>query len=365
MRILIAPDKFKGSMKALEAAQAIAKGISTVMPDAEFDLAPLADGGEGTVDVFTGLPGAEVVTLACKDAMGSSQRASYAWIPGERLAVIEMSAASGLAQIPSSLRDPLRASTYGTGELIRNAWDLNPAIVAVGLGGSATNDAGAGMAVALGWQFMDGDGAVVDPIPANFLRMKRIIPPSRLASGETLALCDVRNPLLGERGCSGVFAPQKGADNVQILEEALSWFADLCNRELGADHRDRPGAGAAGGLGFGLMTFCGARVVSGFDWIAERIGLEERVRNSDLVITGEGSLDAQTLEGKGPAALAELSRKHGKRCIAFAGRVEQAARSAFDRCIAISDPSTQLSESLSRGAELLQVAAERAARDFV
>lgn len=361
---MIAPDKFKGSMKALEAAQAIAEGISRVMPGAEFDLAPLADGGEGTVDVFSGLPTTELRTVACRDALGRPQKAAYAWIPGERLAVIEMSEASGLAQIPPNLRDPLRSSTYGTGELIRDAWSLNPATVAVGLGGSATNDAGAGMAGALGWQFLDGAGAAVEPVPANFLQMRKIVPPVRLPVGEVLALCDVRNPLLGERGCSRVFAPQKGSDAVETLEQALSWFADLCQQELGVDHRDRPGAGAAGGLGFGLMTFCGARVVSGFDWIAERIGLEDRVRESDLVITGEGSLDAQTLEGKGPAALAGLARKHGKRCIAFAGRVEEVAHAAFDCCIPISNPAMELAESLSRGAQLLREAAEKAAREI-
>ena len=351
----------------MQAAEAIESGFRDVMPDAVFDQALLADGGEGTVDVFLSEKGAVRRRVDCPDALGRGLRAEYAWIPGERLAVLEMSAASGLAKIPEKDRDVLRSTTFGTGRMILDAMGLDPETIAIGLGGSATNDAGAGMAAALGWIFQDSSGRTIEPTPGNLSEIAKIIPPPRRSAVKMIALCDVRNPLLGARGCSRVYGPQKGAGagEVEILEAQIERFADVCERHFGHSHRDTPGAGAAGGTGFGLLTFCGAEVVAGFDWVAGRLELDARVAACDLVITGEGSLDSQTLEGKGPGALANLAKKHGKPCIAFAGRIENGAQKIFSRCIAISDPAIGLAENLSRGAEFLRSACTRTAQTLL
>ena len=363
MKILIAPDKFKGSLTAAQAAEAIKCGWREAMPDASFDWACLADGGEGTVEVFSSLDGAQLRRAEVRDALGRALVAEYVWLAGERLAVIEMCAASGLAQIPENERDIFRSTTFGTGQLILDAMALDPATIAVGLGGSATNDGGAGLASALGWKFQDCRGRDVRPAPRNLCDIARVIPPPTRDPVKILALSDVKNPLLGTRGCSRVYGPQKGAADadVRILESSLEHFADVCEEALGSSRRDTPGAGAAGGTGFGLLTFCDAEIVSGFDWIAERLGLEARVAACDLVITGEGSLDAQTLEGKGPGSLAALAKIHGKPCIAFAGRVEMPTAEIFSRCVSISDPAIELAENLARGAESLRAVAKRTA----
>ena len=367
VRILIAPDKFKGSLTAAQAAEAIEFGWREAMPGAVFDRACLADGGEGTVDVVASWDGAEMRRVAVCDALGHALCAEYVWIPGERLAAIEMSAASGLGKIPESRRNILRSTTFGTGQLILDAMTLGPSMIAVGLGGSATNDGGAGLASALGWKFLDHQGRDIKPVPGNLREIVGIVPPPAQAPGKILALSDVKNPLLGSRGCSRVYGPQKGATEAEIgiLDSNLKHFADVCEKTFGTSHRDTPGAGAAGGTGFGLLTFCEAEIVSGFDWIAGRHGLEAQVAACDLVITGEGSIDSQTLEGKGPGALAALAKKHGKPCIAFAGRAEKAAGEIFFRCVSIADPAIGLAENLSRGAQLLAAAASKAAHDYL
>jgi glycerate 2-kinase len=367
MRILVAPDKFKGSMTAVQAAEAIESGWKEAMPEAVFDRACLADGGEGTVDVFAAVDGAEIRRTEASDALGRALSAKYAWIPGERLAVIEMSAASGLDKILEDERDIFESTTFGTGQLILDAMSLGPRTIAVGLGGSATNDGGAGLASALGWRFQDRRGRDIKPSPRNLRDIATIVPPPPQTPAKILALSDVKNPLLGARGCSRVYGPQKGAtdEEVAIMDSHLEHFADVCEKTFGTSHREAPGAGAAGGTGFGLLTFCQAEIVSGFDWIAERLGLEARVATCDLVITGEGSIDSQTLEGKGPGALAALARKHGKPCIAFAGRAEEPARRIFSRCVSIGDPAIGLAENLARGAQSLRAAANRTAQSLL
>jgi glycerate kinase len=367
MRILIAPDKFKGSLTAVQAAEAIELGWKDAMPEAVFDLACLADGGEGTADVFASWEGAEVRCAGVHDALGRDLGAEFVWIPAERLAVMEMSAASGLEKIPESERDILRSTTFGTGELLLAAMAPGADTVAVGLGGSATNDGGAGLAAALGWKFQDRRGRDMEPTPGNLCDIAGMIPPPRRASVKILALSDVKNPLLGPRGCSRVYGPQKGATGAQIdlMEANLEHFANVCEKTFGTSHRGTPGAGAAGGTGFGLLTFCGAEIVSGFDWIAERLDLKARIAACDLVLTGEGSIDAQTLDGKGPGALAALAKTHGKPCIAFAGRVENAAAGVFSRCVSIGDPAIGLAENLARGAQSLRAAANKTAQSLL
>ena len=367
MRILIAPDKFKGSLTALQAAEAIESGFRDGMPEASFDLAYLADGGEGTAAAFSSRKGAVWRQAVCRDALGRKRSAAYAWAPGNGLAVIEMSAASGLELIATRDRDILRSTTFGTGQLIRDALSLSPTTIAIGLGGSATNDGGAGLASALGWIFQDRHGYKINPKPENMKRIDAVIPPPSWEKVIILALSDVSNPLLGPRGCSRIYGPQKGAtpEMVELLESCLTHFADVCEKCIGKSHREIPGSGAAGGTGFGLLTFCNAEILSGFDWIATQIGLEDRVAGSDLVITGEGSIDSQTLDGKGPGALAAMAKKHGKPCIAFAGRIDGKASDIFSRCVTIGDPAIGLAENLARGAQSLRAAASEVARSLL
>ena len=366
VRILIAPDKFKGSLSAPAAAEAIARGLRSVWPDAQLDLAPIADGGEGFAEALKVALGAEWVNVASEDALGRAIAARYAWLDGERLAILEMSEASGLHRIAQDERDPLRADTFGTGVLIAHAVARGAKRILVGLGGSATTDGGAGVARALGFRFLDQGGREFPATPGTLASLARIERPPDLLLPEIFAACDVQNPLLGERGAARVYGPQKGADagTVELLENSLTRLADVCAASLGRDHRDVPGAGAAGGLGFGLLTFCGAAIRPGFDMIAETLHLEARIAAADLVITGEGRIDDQTLDGKGPAGVAILARKAGKRVIAFAGSVTAAAEGAgiFDAVIPISDRPIAIADAMREAAPLLERASLRAAK---
>lgn len=236
----------------------------------------------------------------------------------------------------------------------------------VGLGGSATNDGGMGMAAALGYRFLTSDGEPIEPVPASLLALTAIKPPETLQLPEFIAACDVTNPLLGEKGATRVFGGQKGADAATTprLEASLENLADVAAQTFGRDFRDEPGAGAAGGLGFGLLTFCGAKIRSGFDVVAECLGLEAEIASADLVVTGEGSLDAQTLGGKGPAGIAQLARKHGRRVIAFAGVIRDATQlhGVFDAVYPLADGSVSVEESIRNASNLLEQSALRAAR---
>ena len=366
MRILIAPDKFKGSLSAPAAAEAIARGLRAVWPDAQLDLAPIADGGEGFAESLAAALGAEWVNVASEDAIGRSIGARYAWLPGESLAILEMSEASGLHRIAQNERAPLRADTFGTGILIAHAAARGAWRILVGLGGSATTDGGVGAARALGFRFLDHDGRDFPAVPGTLASLARIERPQDLLLPEIFAACDVQNPLLGERGAARVYAPQKGADAdaVEFLESALTRLAEVCAASLGCDHRNVPGAGAAGGLGFGLLTFCGAAIRPGFGMIAETLHLEARIAAADLVITGEGRIDDQTLDGKGPAGVAALARKAGKRVIGFGGAVTAAAESAgiFDALIPIADRPLAIADAMREAAPLLERASRRAAQ---
>ena len=366
VKILIAPDKFKGSISAPAAAEAIARGLRASLPEAVLRIAPIADGGEGVAETLSAALGGEWVTTRACDPLGREVDARYAWVAGEKLAIIDMSEASGLWRVQAGERDPLRATTYGTGQLLRHAIERGARKILVGLGGSATTDGGIGMAEALGYEFLTSDGDPIETIPANLLAFIRVITKGALSFPEIVAACDVTNPLCGPRGAARVFGPQKGADpaTVNQLDEGLRNLADIVALDLECDHRETPGAGAAGGIGFGLLSFCGAKICSGFDLVAEVLHLEEQIAASDLVITGEGRLDGQTLNGKGPAGVAALARKHGKPTLAFAGSIADA--SAVDEiftatCPIIDEPVT-LDEAMRRGAEFLERAARRAGR---
>ena len=366
MKILIAPDKFKGSLSAAAAAEAIAAGFRRAWPEAELSLLPIADGGEGFAETFCAALSGEWVATRALDPIGREVDARYVWMEEEKLAVIDMSEASGLWRLPKEELAPLRANTYGTGQLIRHATERGARKILVGLGGSATTDGGIGMAAALGYEFLTSDGEDLEAIPGNLLALIRIQTEGALEVPEIIAACDVQNPLLGPRGTAVVFSPQKGASakDIVALEEGLLNLADVVASDLGCDFRDTPGAGAAGGIAFGLLSFCGAKICSGFDLLAETLRLEERIAACDLVITGEGRIDGQTLEGKGPAGVAALARRHGKPVLAFAGSIadDSAVDSIFGAHCAIIDEPVTLEAAMSRGAEFLARSAARAAR---
>jgi glycerate kinase len=364
MRILVAPDKFKGSISAATAAQSIADGLRDAMPDAECVLAPIADGDEGFAEAMCLALGGTWIERLAQDPLEREVPCRYAWIDREKLAIIEMAEASGLWRLKSGERSPLRAHTFGTGQLIRDAAERSAQKILVGLGGSATTDGGAGMAAALGYELLTSDGEDLAPYPENLIALVRIDADHAIELPEVIAACDVQNPLLGDRGTARVFSPQKGADEKAVvhLEASMAQLAEIVAESLGRDFKDAPGAGAAGGIGFGLMSFCGAKVRSGFDLLAETIGLDAKIAAADLVITGEGRLDAQTLEGKGPAGVAALARRQGKPVIAFGGGIDPAAENLFDATVPIIDSPLPLDEAMRRGAELLRRAARRAGR---
>lgn len=366
MRILIAPDKFKGSLSAAAAAQAIAEGLQESLPGAETVLAPIADGGEGFAESMALALGGTWIERTAQDPLEREVPCRYAWVEKDQLAIIEMAEASGLWRLKAEERNPLKAHTFGTGQLIRDAVVRGARKILVGLGGSATTDGGAGMAAALGYDLITSDNEELAPFPENLIALVRIEGHNAIELPEIIAACDVQNPLLGERGTARVFAPQKGADEKAVvhLEASMAQLAEIATESLECDFRDTPGAGAAGGIGFGLMTFAGAKVQSGFDLVAETLKLEARIAEADLVVTGEGRLDAQTLEGKGPAGVAALARKLGKPVIAFGGGIDEAAENLFDAAFPIIDSPLPLDEAMRRGAELLRRAARRAGRSL-
>jgi glycerate kinase len=374
MKILIAPDKFKGSLSAREVAENIALGLRSVFRDAEIAIAPMADGGEETADVICNALGGSWVRCKAHDPFGREIDARYAWIANKKLAVMEMSEAAGMRRLSKSERDPLLATTFGVGEMILNAAQNGADEMIVGLGGSATNDGGFGTARAIGFRFFsEGEqdeekkreltGAV-----GELQKLERIEKPKNSSLPKIVAAVDVQNPLLGENGATRVFGPQKGAsgDKIDVLERALAKLADVVSKEFGVDYRDEPGAGAAGGLGFGLMSFCGAKIRPGFEVVAEAADLESKIRNFDLVITGEGSLDRQTLEGKTPAGIARLARKLGKPVFAVAGCTDgdRQVRELFDGVYVLGRPGMSENEKMKRSEELLREKAQELAKSL-
>ena len=366
MRILIAPEKVKGSLKAGEVAARIADGLREVRSDAEIEIQTVADGGEGTADLIREACGGEWITCAAHDALGRAIEARYVWLSESATAVVEMSEAAGVWRIAAQERDPIRANTFGVGEMLRDATQREAKEIIIGLGGSATNDGGSGMARALGFRFLNkGGGELTGPV-TDLRDLERISSPGDFILPRVTAATDVLNPLLGQRGATRTFGPQKGAtpDQLVLLEKALTRLADVVARDLGCDFREMPGAGAAGGLGFGLMSFCGATVRPGFDLVAEMVDFEAAVRRADVVITGEGSLDEQTLEGKAPAGVARLARKLGKRVFAIVGCAAEGgtSRDLFDGVLVLATPPITREESMARTAELLQERARELAQ---
>lgn len=360
--ILVACDKFKGSLDARAACEAIARGLARRFPGADIHIHPIADGGEGFAAALEVPLDGRWVEADAHDSLGRPVRGRYlvAGTGEETLAVLEMAEASGMWRIGAEERDILHASTFGTGELMRHAVEQSAARrLVVGLGGSATNDGGAGMAAALGLRFLDERDRELEATPAGLAgRLARIDASKRMPLPPVTVACDVDSPLLGPRGATRVFGPQKGADDnfVPVLEGVLQSLAQLSD---GMEIAERPGAGAAGGLGFGLMRFADAVLVPGFDWLADLTGLERKVAAAGLVVTGEGSLDAQSLAGKGPVAIARMARAHGRPVIGFCGKADETIREAgvFDSIHELAASGLPMETLVSRAAELLEESA--------
>lgn len=330
MRVLVAPDKFRGTLTAPQAARAIATGWRRARPGDELVLVPMADGGEGTLETLVEALGGSTHEAEVAGPLGAQIRARFGLVPSPRgtLAVVEMARASGLALLEERNRDPLRATTRGTGELIGLALRHDPAQVLVCVGGSATNDGGVGMAQALHGRFLDAVGRQLPPGGAALLDLERIDlrPLVRLVGDRVrfVAATDVENPLCGPRGASIVYGPQKGAtpDDAALLDRALGHLAALVARDLGVDLRDEPGGGAGGGLGFGSMAFLGARLRPGVEVVMDAVGFAQRIVEADLVVTGEGTLDAQSLSGKAVAGVLRVAVEAGVRAAVVCGRAE-------------------------------------------
>ena len=324
MKIVIAIDSFKGSLSSKEAGSAVEKGIKRVYPNAEIIVSPIADGGEGTVDAVISALNGEIKTLAVHDPLCRPIQAKYGI--ANNIAFIEMASASGITLLSNEERNPLNTTTLGTGELIKDAIGQGIRDFVIGIGGSATNDGGIGMLSTLGFEFLDKDGKTV-PFGAKGLEQISKIRTSNvikeLKDCTFKVACDVKNPLCGENGCSAVFGPQKGAtgDMIEKMDLWLSSYAKLTKEIFPTANPDFPGAGAAGGLGFALLSYLGATLTPGIDLIIDATHLEEHIKDSDIVITGEGKLDRQSSMGKAPIGIAKLAKKYGKRVIAFAGAV--------------------------------------------
>ena len=371
MKIVIAPQGFKAGISGLAAAEAIARGVAAVDPDAETVLAPVADGGDGTLNALVDATGGQVFTSTITGPLGQPLEARWGVMGDGSTAVIEMALASGLALVPQRRRNPRVTTTAGTGEILKEAMDRGYTRVIVGLGGSATNDGGAGMATALGARFLDSEGRPLPPGGSALARLDRIetqgLHPA-LGQATIIAATDVTNPLCGPDGASAVFGPQKGAnpEMVQELDAALANFARVVARDLHRDVSEQPGAGAAGGLGAGLMAFAGATLQSGIDMVCEVLQFDALLQGADLVITGEGRADRSTIFNKAPAGVARHAQAHGVPTVLLAGSLGSGYEELYDHGLAavvcIADRPMSFDVSLSRSAELLESATERTLR---
>lgn len=370
MRVLIAPQSFKGSLDAVGVAAAIARGIARVFPDAACDELPLADGGEGTVRALVRATGGTLRTSRVHDPLGREIDAEWGILGDGRTAVVEMAAASGLPLLAERERDPRRASTRGTGELLLEAAESGAARVIVGIGGSATNDGGSGMARAIGFRFLDAEGRDLPEGGAALARLHRIegqVDP-RLVRVSVEVASDVTNPLWGPLGASAVFGPQKGAtpEMVAELDAALGRFAEVVERFIGRGIRDVPGAGAAGGLGAGLIAFADAKLRSGAELVMGATKFAERARAADLVITGEGRVDGQSAYGKLTGTVVAKAREIGVPAAIVAGGTAPGYESLFAEGLDALEIATEgpgsLDEAMSRADEHIAAAAERLAR---
>ena len=362
LKIVIAPDSFKESLSAAAVARAIEQGIKSALPQAHTICVPMADGGEGTLDAVLSVTGGQRREQVTTDALGRHRQAAWGWLPNQT-AIIEMACAAGLEHIAPSDRDPLKADTHGVGELIASALDAGARRIVLTAGGSATNDGGAGMLRALGMKFFDEDGQPLAPGGQALARLHRIdasgLDP-RLRQLEMVIATDVRNPLCGPNGASAIFGPQKGAtpEMVQTLDQALAQFARITAQTTGSDRQNDAGAGAAGGLGFAAIAWMGASTRPGVDVVAELANLEEAIASADLVFTGEGRMDSQTLQGKTPWGVMRIAQAHDVPVIALAGSLGEGYQALYDAgltaAFSLVNGPVDLQRALQQAAELLK-----------
>jgi glycerate 2-kinase len=374
MRVVIAPDKFKGSLSASEAAEAMARGVARAAPGATIDRVPMADGGEGTVAALVAATGGSFREAAVHGPMGEPRSARFGLLGDGRTAAIEMAAASGLVLVPADRRNPLAATTRGTGELLLAAIAAGARKLIVGIGGSATNDGGAGLGQALGFRLLDDRGHEIGPGGGSLGRLARIDASARRAELEGIEVavaCDVTNPLCGPSGASAVYGPQKGATPAIAaqLDANLAHLAAIVERDLGVSIRDIPGSGAAGGLGGGLVAFAGGRLEPGINLVIEAVDLRGRLRGADLCLTGEGALDDQSAFGKTAVGVGRLARSLGCPALALAGSIGPGADVTLDHDLdayfSICPGPITLQEAMAHAAELLEEATAQAVRAFL
>lgn len=371
VRIVIAPDSFKGSLDAQDVATNLAEGLRLALPAVDTELVPMADGGEGTVAALVATTGGRLHTVEATGPRSDKVQAFFGVLGDGATAVIEMASASGLPLLPPDKRDPRLTTTRGTGELILAALDAGCRRIIIGIGGSATNDGGAGMIQALGGHLLDESGNELTAGGAALARLARIdlqnLDP-RLAKTEFIVACDVNNPLIGPNGASFVFGPQKGATPAVAaeLDKALAHYASVIKTQLGVDVAGQPGAGAAGGLGAGLLAFFQAELRPGVEIVIDTVGLAGRVMDADLVITGEGRIDGQTVFGKTPVGVARLAKRYHKPVIAVAGSVGPGAEDVYahgiDAIMPIIDSPMPLPKAMTAAPVLLRGCGERIGR---
>jgi glycerate kinase len=374
MKVVVAPDKFKGSLSAPDAARAMARGVAAAAAGAEVELVPMADGGEGTVEALVAATGGAFREEVVTGPLGEPRSARFGMLGDGRTAVIEMAAASGLVLVPQDLRDPWRATTRGTGELLLAAIAAGARRVIVGIGGSATNDGGAGLGQALGYHLLDASGGDLEPGGGALARLDRIDPTGRdprLEGTVVSVACDVVNPLCGPDGASAVYGPQKGASGSMIaaLDANLEHYARVVARDLAREIRDVPGAGAAGGLGGGLVAFASGRLEPGVGLVIDAVNLVRRLQGADLCLTGEGALDASSAFGKTAVGVARMARSLGCPTIALAGTIGAGAESVqaegIDAYFSLCAGPMALEEAMAQGALLLERVTAQAVRAFL
>ncbi|AFI87471.1 glycerate kinase [Aggregatibacter actinomycetemcomitans] len=373
MKIIIAPDSFKESLTALEAASAIEAGFKRIFPNAEYIKLPMADGGEGTVQSLVDATGGKLVECDVVAPLGNTVQSFFGLSGDGKTAIIEMAAASGLHLVAPEQRNPLYTTSYGTGELIKRALALGVQQIILGIGGSATNDGGVGMLQALGIRFLNFQQQEIGYGGAQLAQLAQIDMNAldlRLAQVHIEVACDVNNPLCGERGASAIFGPQKGAtpEMVAQLDVALAHFAEIAQRDCGKNIKDQPGAGAAGGMGGGLLLLPNVELKAGVQIVLENLQLADKVRDADLVITGEGRMDAQSILGKTPIGVARTAKQFNKPVIAIVGCLREDYEVVYEHGIDVVFPIIRqlapLSEILQQGRENLVSAAQNIARLF-
>jgi len=372
MKILVAPDSFKGSLSSKEVLKAISEGIKRAV-NAEIVGVPIADGGEGTVDALIASLGGRIVDVDVVGPLGNVVK-SFFGILNDGTAVIEVAASSGLSLVQDNMRNPLITTTYGVGQLIKEALDAGCRKFIIGVGGSATNDGGAGMIQALGVKLLDEDGKDIPYGGGNLHKLKKVDISSidrRVYESSFIVASDVTNPLCGEYGASAVYGPQKGAtpEMVEILDRNLKHYSSVIKETLGKDFSDVPGAGAAGGLGFSLMTFLNAKIKSGIDIVMEASNIDKKIKSCDIVITGEGNTDFQTAYGKAPAGIARIAKKYGKPVVVLSGGLGKNYKNLYDvgvtSMFSIVDRPMTLQEAMINAKKLISDRAEDIIRIFI